>query len=757
MALFQPSQVVPDVRSGIGLGVVDASQGITVSWHINGPSALVQFGITISTNDAASTILYDSGILTTGCPAYGTTSTGEPKMFSYYIDPVDLEDAGIENGQEYKLEIAQWWANSASARVDQSSASVFLTRNLPSLSISAIGTGGVIGTRSYSFTGNYSQDQGDVLNWFRWQIEDDEGNSLLDTGDISGTMDISCYYDGFFDGGNYRIQLSVQTENGAEVSTGWVSFSASYPTAPTTGMVTAGCVGGTDAVLVEWSGIGYIPGEAGGDYSISEDNVLTLDVDSVVEWNSTGAEALSLAAPWSIVWKGKLGESNADVIMLGQTGGDINIHYDWQTMSLAIMKGSTTLATQSGLINDPMVTLVLTPTNLYIRSDYMYGGLYPSDTLYPATTRYPKADTVPTTDTYNLALSYTQQAITFARIGGWQECDFFEVIQGAASAETIQQAITDGDYTPGLNDSDYMLAQWNDGLNAGNVNLNGDSLVGYSLYRRQGMSTSLIKIADTDISVTRLFDYAALSQQGPYTYYLFPTGENTYIAQPLTSGMVMPCWWNWTLMECAQDGDSGIYTVIAAYRFKLNVETGDMSNNNAPNILQNFTPYPKMQLAPQNYKSGSLTALIGAVDWSSGQPEYVDSTALRDRIFALSVTQNPLFLKTRKGELIRIRVSGAISMQTNDATREQTQTMTLPWVETGSAQGVSLYSATFAGVQEPEGNYVPQFYVDASDATATAKNIRVEKTAYGVGGKIIGEADVSVVGNTLVMPEGMEE
>ena len=755
MALFQPSQIVPDVRSGIGLGVVDATQGMTVSWHINGQSALVKFSIEMFANDAQSTQKYYSGILTDGCPAYGTTRAGAPKMFSYFISATDLADGDIVNGNEYKMVITQWWSETES--VTQSSASVFETRNAPILSISPIGTGSVIASRNYTFSGNYYQAQGEILNWFRWQIEDADGNSMLDTGNISGTMDISCAYDGFFSGESYRIRLTAQTENGAEADTGWISFSAYYPTSATTGIVTAGCIGGTDAVLVEWNGIGYIPGEASGEYAISDDFILTLAADSVITWNSTGAQALSFAAPWSVIWKGSLGTENADIFFIGQASGAVSLSYYAASAQIQLRKGSAVLATQTGIINQPTVTALLTGDTLYLRVEYMSGGLYPSASLYPSETQYPIGDTVPQTSVYTIPVSYTQETITYAEIGGWQECDFFEVVQGTASAETIQQAITDGDYTPGLNDSDYMLAQWNDGLNAGNVNLNGDSLVGYSLYRRQGTSTSLVKIADTDISVTRLFDYAALSQQGPYTYYLFPTGENTYIAQPITSGMVMPCWWNWTLMECAQDGDSGIYTVLAAYRFKLNVETGDVSNNNAPNILQNFTPYPKVQLAPQNYKSGSLTALIGAVDWSSGQPEYVDSTALRDRIFALSVTQNPLFLKTRKGELIRIRVSGSISMQTNDATREQTQTMTLPWVETGSAQGVSLYSATFAGVQEPEGNYVPQFYVDASDATATAKNIRVEKTAYGAGGKIIGEADVSVVGNTLVMPEGMEE
>jgi len=755
MALYQPVYVIPDVRSGLGLGTVDATQGMTVSWHISGASAMTQFQITIYQNDSASTQVYTTGPLTDGCPAYGVNSRGETQVFSYTIPASALSSAGITNGNEYKLAITQWW--SASQSVAQSSASVFRTRSAPTVSISTIGTGGVIGTRYWTFTGNYSQAQGDVLNWFRWQIAAgaDQAEVLYDSGNISGTMDISCYYDGFFPETQYAVRLTLQTENGVEADTGWVNFTAEYTLAPTTGAVTAGCVGGTDAVLVQWAGIGYIPGVGTGAYQVNADNTLTLQDGASVSWSQSGSGAMNFAAPWSIVWKGTLGSTNADIFTVGQSGGDVTLSYNAAEQSVVLAKGGTTLVQQSGIINTPLVTAVLTPTGLYLRSEHTGGGLYPSETLYPAASRYPAADTSSVVNTYTLSPIYTQGAITSLSVGGYQICNFIEAISGTASAQTIEQAITDGTYTPGLNDADYMLADWDDGLNAGTLDLGGDTLQGYALYRRQGSEGRLVKVAETDVATEKVYDYGALSQQGPYTYYLFPVGSQTYIASPLASGTVMPCWWNWTLLECEETADDNIFTVLAAYRFRLNIETGAMGNNNAPNILQNFTPYPKIQLAPQNYRSSTLAGLIGAVDHSDGQPRYEDTIELRDAIYALSVSQNPLFLKDRKGDLFRVKVGGAISMQTMDATRQQAQTMTLPWVEVGPADGVSLYSAVYAGVQEPEGESVPQFYVDTSDATAGDANLRMEKTAYGPDGKIIGSAVPVVSGTTLIMPEGM--
>lgn len=756
MAIFQPSQVVPDVRSGLGLGVVDVTQGMTVSWHIAGASAMTAFSITIYDNDSESTQLYTTGQLSDGCPVYGTSSTGEFLFFSYTIPAADLASAGIVNGNEYKLIIQQWW--SADDSVTQASASAFVTRAAPTLSISAIGTGGVINTRSYTFTGSYSQAQGDTLNWFRWQIAtaDNTDDPFFDSGEISGTMDISCTYDGFFAGSSYAVRLTAQTENGVEADTGWVTFSVSYSVSDTSGEVTAGCVGGTDAVLVEWSGIGYIPGTANGTYMIG-DGQLMLPAGSSVTWDRAGTGAMSFDAPWSVIWKGTLGSANADIFTIGQSGGDVTLSYDYAAQTIVLAKGGTTLVSRTGIINSPLVTAVLTEDTLALRCEYMAGGLYPTATRYPATTLYPATDTNHTISTYTLSPSYTQESIISVSVGGVQVCDFIEVIDGTASSATITAAITNGTYVPGDDASDYMLADWSDGLDAGTLNIGGQELVGFELYRRQGTSGSLVKVAKTDVNTSRVYDYGALSQQGPYTYFLFPLGADTYIANALTSGTTMPCWWNWTLMECAETDDKNAFTVLAAYRFRYNIETGAMTNNNSPSLLNNFTQYPKIQLAPQNYKSGSLTGLIGMVDYSTGQPDYVDTIAWRDAIYALSVTQNPLFLKNRKGDLFRVKLSGAVSMQTDDKTREQTQTMTLPWAEVGSAQNVSLYSTVFAGVQEEEGTYTPQYYMDTSDATADESNIRVYKTGYGVGGKLTGTATVSVDGKTLVLPEGMEE
>ena len=697
MAIYMPSQITPDVRSGLGSGTVDATQDMVVSWRINGSSALTAFNITIYLNDANSTQKYTTGKISTGCPAYGTTSAGKVQMFSYTITAATLSGAGIANGNEYKLVIQQFW--SANDSITQASASVFVTRKAPTLSIAAIGTAGVIDKRFYTFTGNYSQAQGDTINWFRWYIAyaNDTAHPFFDTERITGTMDISTYYDGFFANTNYAIRLVCQTENGVEADTGWVNFSCAYPVPTTTGGLEAKCVPDTDAVLVEWTNIGAYPGEAIGPYSISDDFILTLPNGSAIVWENGIAKPMSLAAPWSVIWKGTVSNYNATLFSVSENGSDITVSYDFNGQSIVMTQNGTTIATQTGINNSPTLTIVLTEDTMYIRMERPGGGLYPSLTLYPSASLYPAKDSTIAVTTYTVAVSYTQVDIDEAHIGGFQLCDYFEIINGEPSVQSIADAIIYGTYVPVADGDDYFLADWTHGIDAGSLDIGGDKVIGFAVYRETDSGAILEKIAETDAQTEYVYDYGATPGNNAYTYYLFPIGQNTYISAPVVSESISPCWFNWTLMECEETEDDRIFSVLAAYRFKFNVETGPISNNNAPSVMNNFTPYPKVQLAPQNFKSGMISGLIGGVTWESGQPQYVDTRELRDAIMALSVSPNPMFLKNRKGDLWRVKISSAISMTTADATAEQIQTASIPWVEVGSADGVSLYALESKG------------------------------------------------------------
>lgn len=247
--LFQPSNITPDEINGSGC--FDATQGMSVSWQVNGDSAMTAYQIALFSNDAASTQLFSTGRVALSTPFWGVNYKGQTQFFTAQITAETLSIAGITNGNEYKLLITQWW--SAADSITQTTASLFLTRSTPSVSINAIPS--PLAAREYSFTGLYTQAEGDALKWVRWQIavSGNEENPFYDSGEIGGTGELQADYDGFFNGTEYAVNLSVETENGIQANSGWVTFSVSYEVTEPQGSVTVCQLQDSTAVFVQWT------------------------------------------------------------------------------------------------------------------------------------------------------------------------------------------------------------------------------------------------------------------------------------------------------------------------------------------------------------------------------------------------------------------------------------------------------------------------------------------------------------------------
>lgn len=465
--LFQPTNIIPDTRTGIGFGVIDASDKMQVSWQVNGDfPRMTAFRITIYDNNAASTIKYDSAKLTAGCPFDGRDANGEIKFFSYTIAGSTLASAGITNGHEYKMTIAQYYMDgNTETNIGQSSASVFITRQAPTFTMSST----TVGAAEHTFTWNFSQAQDDTIEWIRYQIQIiNEGDTatIYDSGNIYGSAEYQCTYSGFISGNTYQIRATGQTSSGVPIATEWSQFTVSYTGGTPTGNVIAECYAGHDAVAVMWD----------------------------------------------------------------------------------------TVSTASG-------------QNAWV------------------------------------------------------------------------------------------------------------------LYRKDADNIAMLKVGEFPVAQTSVYDFGASSGQGPYSYYLFQatqsSGGITYNSSAAISNEVTPTRYYWSLLECEENQD-GVYRVLQEFYFKNNLDSGSLSNNNNPNVMQNFTAMPTVQLSPSNYKSGSLSALLGQT--SLGQ--YVqDTLTLRESLMALSTTQNTLFLKSSKGDVIMVVINGPINASISDKIKGQPQVVSVPWVE----------------------------------------------------------------------------
>lgn len=277
--LNQPSNISPDEINGSG--TVDLTQGVTISWQVSGDSPLYAYRIVFYQNNAASTQVMATAKTTLVNPFWGVNYKGETQFFSVTIPAVSFANAGMTNGNEYKFLLTQWYGPGASDYITQTTASLIECRAAPTLSINSIPN--PLESRSYAITANYSQAQGDAVQYVRWQIAtaDNRAEPFLDTGRIRGTGELRVDYDGFFTGTTYSVMCTVETTMGVTVSTGWVDFSVSYPVGEPEGQVQACQLLDDSAVFVHWDQMAVAEG-----YSVyrrdSEESVLRkiADVDA---------------------------------------------------------------------------------------------------------------------------------------------------------------------------------------------------------------------------------------------------------------------------------------------------------------------------------------------------------------------------------------------------------------------------------------------------------------------------------------------
>lgn len=682
--LFQPTNVSPSSLGELGNGTVDATQDLTVSWQVNGSSPMVAYSITIYLNNASSTQKYTTGKLTTNCPFYGTNYAGEVEFFSHKITAAQLSSAGISNGNSYKLVIKQWW--SANDAVTQSSASAFVTRAAPSLTLTSISS--PVATRSYTFTATYTQTQGDTLNWVRWMlaVDGNEDDPIYDTGYIYGTTDLQFTYDGLFRDTNYTVRCMVQTENGINADTGWTDFYVYYDVAEIEGAVVAAKACGRSAVEVTWPLIKSIPGEATGTYTLTGSGVY-LPTGSSIEWDTVNAQAMSFESPWTLFFKCQIQNGDVVPISITQSGDSIDLSYDRTTKELDLMVDGTSVYNVPDVEPFAVITLIVSQDTMWLRIEDQFGGLYPAEDLYPYNYLYPKAAA---DRLRRLTSPFTgQSTITSIQINGNISSPYIKVIKGDPSDAVIQAAWEDGTWVPTIEGYTYFFADFSENISGGILDSIGETIIGLSIYRKAGFESVITQVANVGVDDTSFYDYGARSQQGPYVYQVFPVGATTYVSEPMVSNSISPCFWDWSLLSCTKRSDN-TYRVDTEYKFGKNLVSGRVGNNNSPLVSQNFTQYPTVQMSHANWKSGTLDSFIGYVDYTNGQNTYSDTIELRDAIYKLSTSTNPLFLKNRKGDLLSVRISGEISMETLDNTKEQAQTVTIPWVEVGTTTGVSI-------------------------------------------------------------------
>ena len=256
-------------------------------------------------------------------------------------------------------------------------------------------------------------------------------------------------------------------------------------------------------------------------------------------------------------------------------------------------------------------------------------------------------------------------------------------VTGLAVMEILEEEAirTNPFYPPDWGDgNDYLLlALYNENTDAGVVS---SDYGGILIYRTDTEGNDYKIVAESDANAWHSRDYSLQSGK-QYKYGAYVLDGSNMLSRIYASDVVVGMLFKRHTLLVTEIMEDGCYHVRREYYFDGNLSEGNVSNNNSPTILQNFTRYPSISKSHANYESGTLTALIGNV---SRYGQYNECLALLNELKELSRQKYTLFLRDMKGTIKMVAISSPQTYSRNLGNALMQTTLSLPWTEIGDAE-----------------------------------------------------------------------
>ncbi len=687
MALFQPTNITPDMKGGVKNGVVLIPSGsltlntVDVSWSVNGNSKMTAYQIDFFQNTAASTQTGTTGKITLTDPFSAKSADGTESRFTATVDFTLFSGTYAGTGTlRGKFKITMWWGTGANDYVEQRSLSVFEVSKEGALTVTVTPIYGGNVLLEGGYLKPLASFYGDIpLNWTRWEIFADSvgGEPVQDTGKVWGATDYDWEPNTLAPGG-YIARFSAEQSNGAVISKTSDYFSVlESNTVSVSKVLTGTCDQSVGAVQMDLTTTGICdlsvigsPEKSGADWHIPDGSSVTYAIPG----------SLFSGSPWSLIWHGTFDPDVPIFEIQCKDGTTVSCAWDSGSNQFVTTPASTKTGAWSIATGDE--TYICFTTGYFNDdSDSGFQWLFYS----PDSAGH---------DNRKLT-GYTQPEIVSITLCGGT--DVFDFTIGFGPNNSGIRAGYD-DPTTAATFQGPMAFFPDSYLNCGILYL-GTQNGNQALFRQDSDgNTAYIGVFEEtpgpsfDVAI---LDYSAVNGEN-YQYFVTDGDElngNVAIARSET---ISACFWDWLLIEAAPQGQGSAgpnmsYQAVQVFRFSCNVSTGSYTNRSGRSVQPTFTPYPVVLRSTQNSRQGTLTGLIGA----ASEGVYMDSNATEAALRGLSSSKNQLFLRDRRGNFMKIALAGEISMSVSDNSAKQEITVSVPWVETGSADGIGVFGITF--------------------------------------------------------------
>ncbi len=649
--LHQPTNITPSSLANIGNTTVSEEDALAVTWQLNGDTPLVAYQIDFYQNNSASQPLFSTGKITVNPSIVPKDKYGDPVFFTA-APGYSWSHIQVRNGNTYKYKITQYWGTGTNDYTEQYSDTVFGVVAKPDLSIVLNyppEAGNVFPSPHISASANVQLGSGDAVRAVRWVVS--HGATIDDTGYIE-TPVLGYEYDGITPDAfsSYTIACYIQTQLGMTARTE-KAFDCFYETTASPDFTAKCNCDGSITLKYALDGIKSVPGRAIPTSGATFNNGnLVLAEGAKAQWSTSNGSAFDVSAPYYIGYKGLWNGSTAvEIFRLSSLAGN--------SFSVTAGNGRITLYLNGAQL------VYLIPGSLKAGEAFC-AQISPTKFSFVGQDDATMSIALPEFDTVTVGAADNTSALT---------ATYMYITKTIPTS-----AAMDSEITPVFDKNTVMLAQFGNGtLEAGNAD---DYKIRY--YRD---NTALATVNAANPALT---DYGAIPGE-KYYYMAFKLASGEYSGGGITpaNGAIGVNSEAYQLIEAAEsEAEYDRYNVLSVWSFRSNAEDMSIGNGNEPTLLANFTKYPLRQGSSQSPKSGTLSALLS----NPTGGVYKDTYAQLQALYALSQTDNALFLKHPKGFVYRVHISSPITGTVSLASTPMPTAVSVPWVEIGDTDGVSL-------------------------------------------------------------------
>lgn len=664
--LFQPSHITPSKLTNTGAVISGASTDLT--WQLNGNSAMTGYSYSIytpPTSDGTSTLIKQIDKVTLGTPLYPTDSKGNPQTFS-----TSFTAPTIDQGTEFYLYIKQYFRkdNGVSTFIETTVPAVFTVAEAPSITLKNSQGQDVtdVGTKIYSklytsFTASVTSTS--PVERVRWQLIRYPMNSEEDTFSEYVYDDIGYVYTGvlsyqtpFLLKGSYRIIVTAVCTNGLNATTTY-DFVINYYSLPdvASSIAIENADNIANKVTIATPSSIYYPAKKSGSVEATTNNSIKFANLATVIWDtmrySNIDTPLNIKPLWRLEWTGTV-SSNANTPFLITNQFEVKrvengflVQDSEKTFEYEVFFNTALKAPFVGKFG--------------IKSTDLDVVIYAESTDGTYTAEYEISD-------------YSLQNLTKIELQGNNDSSLELVTQNVSVLmDDFATTIFSTSFSGGSLTAVLLLTAYDNP----------------TLLRNEIEAATSEKFILVQDRVESTIDFSWKSRT-QYAYYIAVVQSQSNNIRYMIEGDVWCKRTNaYALIEAALEEDSDTtYDVVRYWKFGANISSSEITNNNSPSMLTNFTKYRFWQRMQRQGRSGTLSALLSNVQNSS----YADTARQMDELYSISESTNTFFLKDTKGNFYEIAISAPVRQTLNLSSVVQQTTVNVAWEEVGDSKGLSV-------------------------------------------------------------------